>query len=192
MKRAKVGDLFYVKVFSGYKLIQWGYRFPDKGDYIRVFPHLYQQIPEDLGSIVAGPHSYIISFYVSRLYRIGIAEWLGNFPVPEEYPFPEFMVFMMPDTRPGKVGFIDVIRTDGSMRCAKTYDANYMHELPEEYRTTTLLNGCVSPDWLLYLFDVDFSLETPEKFWPGSDERVDLYKEIINDALRKAGMKEMK
>lgn len=191
MRRAKVGDLFCVKASNGYKLFQWGYRIPKKGDYIRVFPHLYQEIPEDLASIVAGPHSYIISFFVSRLYRIGIAQWLGNFPVPEEYPFPEFMVFMMPDTRPGKVGFIDVMRTNGTMQDSHTFRANYMHELPEPYRNITLLNGSVSPDWLLYLFDVDYSLETPEKHWPGSDERLQPYKERVNAALRKAGMKEM-
>ena len=39
MKRAKIGDVFYVKGFKGYKLYQWVY-IVRIGDLIRVFGEL--------------------------------------------------------------------------------------------------------------------------------------------------------
>ncbi|MBR6646576.1 MAG: hypothetical protein IKL09_03575 [Clostridia bacterium] len=70
MKRAKVGDVYYVKVPNGYKIYQWAYSIPKQGDYIRVFEGLYADVPNEIEEIVQGPHSYIIPSYTKKCIRL--------------------------------------------------------------------------------------------------------------------------
>ena len=90
MKRAKLGDLYCMKVPNGYKIYQWAYQIPNDGSYIRVFPHLYEKIPDNLSGIVGSEHSYIIGFAAAKAYRKNLSELLGNFAVPLQYPFPQY------------------------------------------------------------------------------------------------------
>ena len=46
MRRAKLGDVFAVKVPNGYKIVQWAYRIEKFGNYIRVFDGLYDTLPD--------------------------------------------------------------------------------------------------------------------------------------------------
>ena len=46
MRRAKLGDVFAVKVPNGYKIVQWAYHIKKFGRFIRVFDGLYEKIPE--------------------------------------------------------------------------------------------------------------------------------------------------
>ena len=50
----------------------------------------------------------------------------------------------------------------------RTFRVSRMEELPEEFRNLTLLSSVVSPDWLLYLFDTDWSPSNLPGFFPGS------------------------
>ena len=113
MKRARLGDVYYIKVPNGNKLYQWAYSIPRKGDFIRVFDGLYSSIPDNLLDIVAGSHSYIISFDTKRAYRVGLAQLLGNFPVPEEYPFPDFKLALHPGGSK-RIGAINVQPTSST------------------------------------------------------------------------------
>ena len=169
MKRAKLGDVYWVKVPNGYKIYQWAYSIPRKGDYIRVFDGLYDSIPTEITAIVAGPHSYIIPFYSSKAYRIGLAHLIGNYPVPAEYPFPEFQISFCRDVT--GIYKIEVMRTNfipGNAEDAfQVFKVSRMADLPPIYQKLTLLNSCVTPNWLLYLFDINFSLSALETFYPG-------------------------
>ena len=187
MKRAKVGDVYYIKVPNGYKLYQWAYSIPKDGDYIRVFPGLYQEIPKSIAEIVEGSHSYIAPFRTKRAYRIGLSELIGNYPVPEKYPFPDYMVSFSSYSSSGKVFNIRVMGTNWGLGNRYSYDVSSMEELPMQYRNIKLLNACVSPSWLLYLFDIDFDLTKLEKFWPGPnvEERLQPYTDIVNSFWRK-------
>ena len=80
MRRRKIGDLYCAKVPGGYKLFQFSYRIPKDGSYFRVFGGLYDKIPEDLTSIVEGPHSYIISIGTG-FFKSSMVSFLSNFPV---------------------------------------------------------------------------------------------------------------
>ena len=40
MRRAKLGDVYCIKVPNGYKIYQWAYSSKKRGDYIRVFDGL--------------------------------------------------------------------------------------------------------------------------------------------------------
>ena len=176
MKRAKLGDVYCIKVPNGYKLYQWAYNVPRKGHYIRVFAGLYDSIPVDIEQIVALPHSYIISFYASRAYRIGLAQLLGNYPVPSEYPFPKYQIHFNINDKTKQVNGIHVMNSDGTRGVWQWFYVNCMKDLPKEYRGCTLLNDHVTPNWLLYLFDNDFNLQQPERFSVGTNPEATLQK----------------
>lgn len=187
MKRAKLGDVYCIKVPNGYKLFQWAYSVPRKGEYIRVFDGLYDPVPENIEQIVDGPHSYIISFYATRAYRVGLAQLLGNFPVPSQYPFPKFQIRFRIDRNTGQADGIHVMNSDGTRDVWAWFDVCSITELPEEYRSITLLNGTVTPNWLLYLFDNGFDLLHPERYYLGSnpEDRLQKYGNIVNETLSK-------
>ena len=189
MKRAKVGDVYAVKVPNGYKLYQWAYSIPKKGDYIRVFPGLYEEIPENVAEIAAGPHQYIISFYSSRAYRIGLAQRIDNFPVPDEYPFPDYMFRFSQDMK-GRIFRITLTGTKGTLGDWASFDVSHMKDLPPQYRDIKLVNSSVTPNWLLYLFDIDFDLSDLTRFYPGLPgedfaAKVQKYTDIVEEALER-------
>ncbi len=187
MKRARVGDVYYAEVPNGYKIIQWAYSIPRRGDYIRVFDGLYSSIPGNIEEIVHSPHSYIISFYASRAYRIGLFHLLGNYDVPEEYPFPKYQIRFRMDSQNQHVEGIHVMNSDGSRNTWEWHYVGRIEDLPKEYRGTTLLNSCVTPNWLLFLFDNGFDLQHPEKFSVGSNPEVTLrrYTDMVENKLAK-------
>lgn len=189
MPRAKIGDAYAVRVPNGYKIIQWAYHIERYGRFIRVFDGLYDTIPENIAEIVAGEHSYITDLFVGRAYRIGLLEWLGNFPVPEEYPAPEYRLEFNRDQY-GKIYQIKIENTPAYTGgwFTKKFPVVSVEELPEEFRNVKLLADCVSPDWLLYLFDNDFSLDKPDVFNPwihwgeNWEEKYQVYIDMVNTA----------
>ena len=188
MRRIKIGDVFYIKLTNGYKLFQWSYDIPRKGQFLRIFHGLFDSIPENIEDLVNGEHSYIIAARIRRLYRIGIAEFLVNLPVPEKYPFPEYNLEPCVDQK-GKIYQILFLKTDSTKPAAQFgFDATCMAELPKEYQGIKLLNGYLSPALLLYLFDYDFNLDHLERFWPQNilgdkcAEILDQYIQLINTA----------
>ena len=187
MKRAKIGDVYTMKVPNGYKIFQWAYSVPKKGDYIRVFDRLYDHIPEDIFKIVTGPHNYIIAFDIKRAYRIGLAQMLGNYPVPSQYPFPNYKLAFHPDGSNG-IGYIAVDPTSPQLPRGQWFRASRTSELPVEYRDVTLINSYLSPEWLLYLFDIDFTLEKLDYFFPRNvgdnpETKLQKYSDIVNKVL---------
>lgn len=192
MKRARMGDVYSVKVPNGNKIYQWAYSIPKKGDYIRVFDGLYECIPTNLSEIVAGPHSYIISFDTKKAYRIGLAQMLGNFPVPIEYPFPELEFALHPGGTK-KIGAIVVrptIDTGTAVNTGQWFRVSRIQDLPPQFHNITLLNSRLSPSWLLYLFDIGFTLYDLDCFFPGGagengDAKLQKYTEIVNEVLAK-------
>lgn len=193
MRRSKLGDVYSVKLPNGYKLFQRAYDIPRKGRFVRVFDGLYERIPENIGEIVAGPHSYIIGFYASRAYRIGLVQFVENYPVPEEYPFPEYQ-FKFYQKPSGKynitVQTIEVTRG----RC---FEVNSMADLPEEFRDLKLLSPCLSPDLILWLFDTNWSLSNLAGFYPGEpgedwDIILKPYSDMVDEALANDPLKKKK
>lgn len=192
MRRRKIGDLYCAKVPGGYKLFQFAYRIPKDGSYFRVFGGLYEKIPEDLTSIVEGPHSYIISigtgFFKSRM-----VSFLSNFPVPEKYPYPKFRLkFWM--NQWGEIFCIWLTPNDKSATGSLnklSFDVTAMKDLPEEYREIKLLSSYVTPIWLVYLFDCDFDLNDLNRFWPQTvfgdswESKMEEYTKLFEESLPK-------
>ena len=129
-------------------------------------------------------HSYIIAFYASRAYRNGFAHFLKNLPVPEIYPFPKYQMRFSIDSKTRKVDRIHIMNADGGRDVWQWFDVGSVDELPEEYREVTLLNGCLTPSWLLYLFDNGFDLQHPERYFFDADSEAILqkYDPLINKA----------
>lgn len=192
MRRAKIGDVYYAKVPNGYKIFQWAYRIPKRGDYIRVFDGLYDDIPANIAEIIEGPHSYIIGFYASRAYRIGLTKLLGNYPVPEKYPFPDYRIKFWINQK-GEVFSIWLTpnnRTVNGSLNTLSFPVSAMNELPPEFRDEKLLNSVVSPDILLYLFDCNFSFSMPQLLSPRhtlGDEwevKYQVYEDMVQKAIQ--------
>lgn len=187
MKRPQIGDVYYTKVPNGYKLYQWAYSIPRKGEYIRVFPGLYETLPSQIDKVVTGPHSYIISFHIRRAYRIGLANKIENCPVPNQYPFPKYSIWLKQNMR-GTIDEMELRHTDDSIRTCYRFSGSSMIDLPKEFQSISLLHHNVTPNWLLYLFDIDFDLSDPEKFFPGApgtdyELRLKEYTDIVNSAM---------
>lgn len=176
MKRAKLGDLYCMKVPNGYKLYQWAYRIPQIGDYIRVFPHLYDEIPDELERIIESEHSYITGFAAGKAYRKKLSKLLGNFPVPEKFHFPEYK---LASNFSG-----EKIRIEDSMTSMPLCEyCNNINELPNRYRDVTMISGFLPPAWLMYLFDTDFDLTDWSKYWPRAaiDKYIELYEKMLKE-----------
>lgn len=186
MRRPKIGDLYSVKVPNGYKLIQWAYQIDKYGRFIRVFEGLHEHIPENLADIAAGPHSYVTALHVGKACRHGLLDWLGNYPVPEKYPVPEYQIDFCRDQY-DNIYCIKISKTPVSCGLPRffTFPVCTIHALPDQYKDVKLLSPRISPDWLLYLFDNDFSLDNPDVFEPhihwGADwrERYQVYIDMI-------------
>ena len=186
MRRARLGDVYGIKVPNGYKVYQWAYSDKKRGDFIRVFDGLYDEVPNNIEEIVLSPHSYIIPFYAARAYRIGLAEFLGNYEVPEQYPLPNYQVRFWINYDQQKVHSITVTGYDNNGKWIwETYDVSRIADLPKKYRDTTLLASCVTPNWLLYLFDNGFDLLHPERFslGPNPEQKVQIYTDMVNEKL---------
>ena len=186
MKRAKVGDVYSVKIPNGYKIYQWAYSIPRKGDYIRVFDGIYNSIPCNIEKIVGGPHSYIIPFYSSRAYKSGLAKLIANYPIPEKYPFPSHMIRLCRDMF-GEIYQVEFTPTNGTLDEWQIFPGNCMGDFPYPYSDIRLLGHVISPNWLLYLFDIDFNLSNLHSFFPckpGEDAAkvLRVYTDIVNSA----------
>ena len=191
MRRIKIGDIFYTKVTNGYKLFQWAYDIPRKGQFIRVFPGLYDSIPDNIDYLVREEHSYIIAARIRHLYRIGLAEFVMNYPVPEKYPFPPYNLEPCIDQN-GNVYRILFLKTNANGPTAQFgFDVCSMEGLPDAYQRIKLLNGYVSPALLQYLFDFNFDLSNLERFWPRNvlgeltEQKLEEYIQIVETAESK-------
>lgn len=175
MKRLKLGDVFAVKVPNGYKLYQWAYNIPKHGEYIRVLKGLYNEIPSDIDRIVKEQHNFVINFNFRRAYRIGLSQLLGTFPVPKEYPLPDYNIDLCQNID-GEIYCISFAAEPGSGKPYRRFKVSSIEQLPYEFQGIRLINGCVSPDWLLYLFDTDFDFTDLRRFFPAVPGQ---YKEVL-------------
>ena len=184
MRRAKLGDVYYVKVPNGYKIYQWAYSIPKKGDYIRVFEGLYAAVPDEIETIVQGEHSYIIPCYTKKMYQIGISQLIGNYKIPEEYPFPKNMIWFWQDEKTNKIFTIEVMDVFHISDYYQSFDVDSISKLPLQHRGEKLINARVGVPRILYLFDVDFNLSKLDVFSPKGDPDIALkrYIDMVNAA----------
>lgn len=190
MRRAKLGDVYYVKVPNGYKLYQWAYSIPRKGDYIRVFDGLYPEVPDEIERIVQGPHSYIIPCFTKKMYQVGISQFIGNYEIPKEYPFPQNMLWFWRNENTKKTFAIEVMNVFSTREYCETFHVDSMSKLPLKHQDEKLINSRVGVPWILYLFDVDFDLTKLDLFSPMGDPEIAFKKYIdIVDAAKIASGK---
>lgn len=169
MRRAKLGDVYAIKVMNRYKLIQWAYEIPHWGKYIRVFDGLYDTIPENVQEIVRGEHSYIVGFHISRAYRIGLAQFIENIPVPDKYPLPQYRLSFWGRQLNNNFG-VWVRPTPAHpsehVNTIYSFDVSSLQDLPDEFRNLKLLDAEVTPALLMFWFYYDFNLNHIERYWP--------------------------
>ena len=108
--------------------------------------------------------------------------------MPEQYPLPNYQVHFWINYEQQKVYSITVSGRDNNGEWIwESFDVSKIADLPKEYRDTTLLAGCVTPNWLLYLFDNGFDLNHPERFSTGPNPAavVQKYTEIVEKYWKK-------
>lgn len=188
MRRSKLGDVYATKLPNGYKIFQRAYDIPRRGDFVRVFDGLYESIPANVEEIVRGPHSYIVYFFSSRAYRVGLAQFIGNYPIPKEYPFPEYMIRFFPATADG-IFSVNVTRTDLTEQ--QVFYVRHLCELPEKFRNIKLLDIGPTPVVLFYLFDNNCTLADLPHFYShlristNDLEKYQVYLDMVNEAMEK-------
>lgn len=193
MRRAKLGDVYAMHLPNGIKIFQWAYDIPKHGTYIRVFDGLYQTIPANIVEIVQGEHAYIIGFHVSRAYRIGLVEFLANLSVPEKYQCPMYTIEFWPYELTDQFGvWIRPSCFDASENRNKIYsfdDLDSITDLPEEFQDVKWMDCFISPDWLMFLFDYDFTFDNPRRHWPSyvlgekADLVLDVYQKRVDHLM---------
>lgn len=167
MKRAKLGDVYYVKLPNGYKIYQWAYDIPRKGTYIRVFDGLYNTIPENIAEIVAGPHNYIVDFDTKRSYYLGLSVCLGNYPIPDEYPMPTLAIdFGKLTNMKWFIEIHDMYTCRSIFEVEGDVDDISEFELPLKYKNVTTLWPHASPAIVFYWFDANFNLQHLKRYKP--------------------------
>ena len=90
MKRTKVGDVYAFKTERGYRIIQWGYKIEKIGNFVRVFPNFYTDVPKNIEKIITLECEYIIGFNIAKLYRKGLLELIYSAPVDSIPPLPKY------------------------------------------------------------------------------------------------------
>ena len=187
MRRAKLGDVYYIKLLNGYKIYQWAYIHHRRGEYIRVFDGLYQNIPDNIDEIVSGPHSYVLAFDTKRSYSLGLSVLIGNYTVPEEYPMSKISVDFCP-TRGNKWWFsYTIIET---CDCFRNETVSGFEDLPNELKSITTLELFYFPARIFYLFDSGFDFYHLDRYYPEPiDGDPDLpykpYFDMIEEAFKK-------
>lgn len=166
MKRTKIGDVYAFKTMRGYRIMQWAYRIEKIGDFVRVFPNFYQEIPVDIESIVFSDCSYIIPFYISRLYRKGLLELLYSAPIDSIPPFPEYFINYRNYGKEGSF-VISEFKNLSNFEVFEGYPDG--RGLPEKYKDVNLINGFVDPTWFIYLLTSDFDMQHWDLFFPGKE-----------------------
>ena len=190
MRRAKLGDVYAMRMRNGYKLYQWAYKVPRWGSYIRVFPGLYDEIPQNIFQIVQAEHSYIIGFDASWAYRVGLAQFIENIPIPDEYPLPQYRLhFRKHQLDDDLVVWVRPSPSNLHENINEIYSFNVagMEELPGKYQNIKLIDSELTAPWLMFLFDYDFDLSDLKRFNPGYvlgeklDEVVENYENYVEE-----------
>ncbi len=187
MKRAKLGDVYAFKTDRGYRLLQWAYKIEKYGEYTRVFPGFYQEQPSDIQEIVDGDCAYISDFSVAKLYRKGLLEYWGNYPINDKIPFPSHDIRYTPmseaygysDTK----GYFEICESTCHIHFEKFLGTPSGEGIPEKYKNIKLICGSVDPVWFIYLISSDFDLSHWNLFWPGDklDEFERKYGDLVFD-----------
>ena len=163
MKRTKIGDVYAFKTERGYRILQWAYDIEKKGEYVRVFPNFYEEVPQNIEKIISGDCSYIMSFAIRKLYSKGVLELIYRAPEDSIPPFPKHDIEYHGNA---KKGYFEVCESDchQNFECFDGYPDG--RGLPRKYRKLRLINGCVDGVWFIYLLTSDFDLQHWDCFYP--------------------------
>ncbi|MBQ3258166.1 MAG: hypothetical protein IJA67_12265 [Oscillospiraceae bacterium] len=181
-KRPKLGDVLYTKVPNGYKIYQWVFKDTRWGNLVFVFSGLYNGVPNNVQEIVSAQEGYLMSMPVGKACRIGFSTIIDNYEIPPNCVFPEFYIDWI-SYYEGGICFLDVTISEfETLRQVGYYPkVKCMNDLPEVHRNTKLISGIYSPDWILYLFDIDFNLNKMERrnLGENASKYATLYHEIL-------------
>ncbi len=178
MKKTILGDVYAFRTDRGYRLLQWAYFMEKQGKFVRIFPGFYGERPANLQSIVEGDCSYMLNFDIPKLYRKGLLELWGSFPLDDLHPFPTHDIHFFQYADRGEFEICEFLCHQKS----ETYIGDATGKgIPEKYRHIKLVNGVVDPIWFLYLLSSDFDMTHWHLFNP--KEKWDEFEKKYGDLI---------
>lgn len=155
MKKASVGDVYAFKTERGYRIIHWAYKIDKQGSFVRIFREFYHTIPTNIENLVEHDCAYILNFDIAKMYRKGVLEHLGNYPISAQYPFPTYDIQYFQYSTHGEFEICEF----SCHQHSETFISNHNGDgIPSKYKDVKLVNGIVDPIWFLCLLSSDFDM----------------------------------
>lgn len=159
MRSPKLGDVYAFHTHRGYRIIQWAYSIENQGEFVKVFPKFYAQIPTKTEKIVTGDYSYIIRFDAPAAYYKGLFIWIKNYPLTNRHHFSDYDY----DYRYYESGTLFEEHRIPTPQIRGVRD-----RLANQCRMIKTVNAFVDPIWFIYLISSDFDFDHRDLFEPGS------------------------
>jgi hypothetical protein len=82
-RRAVIGDVFEVSTASGFAYLQYTHEDAFMKSLVRVLPGRYETRPSDLDHLVSHHEAYFVFYLLDQALKDGLAQLVGNRPIPE-------------------------------------------------------------------------------------------------------------
>ena len=173
MKRYKAGDVFDFKTVNGYRIILWAYSIEKFGDYVRVLPGFYNEIPSDVLDIASGNCSFIIQVSIKTMCKKNLLTYVGSI---NESLIPEMPKYQISYSDYGNYGQFDVSEFGRAQNFCIYEGLPDGSALPKHFKEISLVNGSVGIYWFIYLITEGFDYKHWNLFYPG-EKKYKFYEE---------------
>lgn len=167
MKKYKAGDVFAFKTINGYRIILWAYSIDKFGDYVRVLPGFYDDIPENALDIAVGNCSFIIGVSIKTMCKKNLLNYIGSV---EESLIPEMPYYQIEYSDYGNCGSFEVSEFGRAQNFCIYEGLPDGSGLPEQFKEINLVNGTVGIYWFIYLITEGFDNKHWNLFYPGKEK----------------------
>ncbi len=168
--------MFAFKTVNGYRIILWAYSIDKFGDYVRVVPGFYDDIPENVLDIAVGNCSFIIQIPIKTMLKTKLLTYIDSV---NKFSIPEMPCYQIEYSDYGSYGQFEVSefgRTQNSCIYEGLPDGS---GLPEQFKEIKLVNGAVGIYWFIYLITEGFDNKHWNLLYPGK-EKYKLYEQQYN------------
>ena len=170
MKRYKTGDVFVFKTENGYRIILWAYSIDKVGDFVRVIPGFYNDIPNNVLEIASGNCSFIIQISIKTMAK-KLLTYVGSI---NESLIPEMPKYQISYSDFGSYGRFNVSEFGKAQNFCIYEGLPDGSALPNDVRDINLVNGAVGIYWFIYLITEGFDTKHWNLFYPG-EKKHDIY-----------------
>ena len=176
MRRAKIGDVYAFETNRGYRILQYAYKLDKNDRFVRVFSGFYETLPKDPEALDLSDCSYIMSFFIPRMYAKGLLIYLFTAlpetipPLALDYDISYDYYDFYNKSLGGRFEVCEFFCHQHAEHFECLPDVSY---LPPKYQKVKLINGSVDPAWFIYLLYSDFDMHRWDLFYPGKEKHAE-------------------